>query len=126
MISTKLKLDENLGTRGADVFSSAGHDVTTVAQQNMTSASDADLIAVCRTEERCLVSLDLDFGNPFLFKPSEYAGIAVLRLPPKAAETDLWEACATLAKAMSQSEIRGKLWVVQRNRIREYQPDDDD
>jgi hypothetical protein len=27
-----------------------------------------------------LVTLDLDFSNPLLFKPSEYSGIAALRL----------------------------------------------
>jgi predicted nuclease of predicted toxin-antitoxin system len=43
--------------------------VETVHSQRLSGALDAEVIAICRREQRCLVTLDLDFGNPLLFKP---------------------------------------------------------
>jgi predicted nuclease of predicted toxin-antitoxin system len=77
----KLKLDENLGVRGADILRAGGHDVATVFEQGLTSAPDTAVATACKTEGRCLVTLDLDFGNPLIFRPSDYAGIVVIRLP---------------------------------------------
>ena len=52
----KLKLDENLGNRGATLFRATGHDVATVVEQNLTSTPDSDLLTICHSEERALVS----------------------------------------------------------------------
>lgn len=120
----RIKLDENLGTRGAHLFRASGHDVVTVADQGLCAAADRHIATACRTEHRCLVTLDLDFGNPLLFKPREYAGIAVLRLPPRATDVDLWQACATLIAGLKHESVVGKLWIVQRGRIREFRPED--
>ena len=40
----KLKLDENLGHRTLTILQRAGHDVTTVSQQNISGISDPDLL----------------------------------------------------------------------------------
>jgi hypothetical protein len=117
----KLKLDENLGSRVQHLFQQRGHEVVTVADEQLCSASDETLIQSCQRERRCLVTLDLDFGNPLLFKPSEYSGIAVLRLPPKPSHADLTAAAETLLGGLAKSAISGRLWLVQPGRIREYQ-----
>lgn len=63
----KLKLDENLGQAAVKLLKKAGHDVATVVEQKLSSASDHHLIQVCKEEDRCLVTLDLDFSNPLVF-----------------------------------------------------------
>ena len=116
----KLKLDENLGTRGQAHLIAAGHDVTTVAEQGLLSASDQRLITACRDEARCLVTLDRDFANPLRYPPGAHAGVAVLRLPARPNPGDLDDAIRTLLSALAQRQIADKLWIVQRGRIREY------
>ena len=117
----KIKLDENLGNLGADLLRSAGHDVVTVRQQNLCSASDSTVISICQNEERCLLTLDLDFANPIRFRPSDYSGIAVLRLPPRVTPGDLEDAIRTLIEALTDRDITGELWVVRRGRLRVYE-----
>jgi len=69
----KLKLDENLGRSVAELFRQAGHDTTTVPSEGLCSASDRAVAEACRQDARALVTLDLDFGNPLLFNPSEHS-----------------------------------------------------
>ena len=120
----RLKLDENLGTRIADIFRNSGHDTATVPDQSLGSSSDRELLEVCRVERRCLVTLDLGFANPIIFKPSGYSGIVVLRLPRKPSSEDLLAAVQTVIAGSALSEVYGKLWIAQRGRIREYQEED--
>ena len=119
----KMKLDENIGLRGKELLIAAGHDVATVLEQNLQSAPDSTVIAVCQSEQRCLVTLDLDFSNPIQFNPAEYSGIAVLRLPNRSTQQDLLDAIITLINALKIDSIIGKLWIIKRGQIRIYQQD---
>jgi len=116
----RLKLDENLGKQPLELFLEAGHDAVTVKTQQLSGVNDRGLIAVCREEKRCLVTLDMGFGNPLVFPPEEYSGIAVLRLPTRLSHVDVLDGCRTLLSALERADITGKLWIVQRGRVREH------
>jgi len=50
-----------------------------------------------------------------------FSGIAVLRLPSRATPGELNDAVQTLIGGLEREDITGKLWIVQRGRIRIYQ-----
>ncbi len=117
----KVKLDENLGTFGAEFLTAAGVDVATVAEQRLTSSPDADLVRVCTAEGRCLVTLDKDFSDPLRYPPNEYAGLIVVRLPGRFQLPLLERALALVVEAARHGDVKGRLWIAEIDRVREYQ-----
>ncbi len=121
----KIKLDENIGIRGKGIFQKSGFDVKSVYDENLCSASDNKIIEVCKNEKRILITLDLDFSNPLVYKPSKFNGIAVIRLSSKPTPTELNKCIINLANTLNKKkDINGKLWIIQHNVIREYQEED--
>ena len=76
----KIKLDENLHIALAEVLRSSGHDVETVADEDLLGASDGAVIRAATIEDRLLITLDRGFGDLRTYPPGRHTGILVLRL----------------------------------------------
>ncbi len=117
----KFKLDENLGSRTAQLIAGSGHDVETVPQEKLSGTSDARLFEICLAERRCLITLDLDFADVLRFPPHNTPGIAVLRLPRVTSWSLLTGLLRSLLAELRTNSIAGRLWVVEPGRIRVYE-----
>lgn len=117
----KIKLDENIGSRGTDILLNGGCDVTTVVAEDLSSASDEVLIEVCKAEGCTLLSLDKDFASILRFPPARYAGIVVLRLPEPITLGAIEDALRRFVAAAVGKNLSGRLWIIDSRRIREFQ-----
>lgn len=65
----KLNVDENVDARLAVVLRGAGHDSVTVREEDLHGTDDRELYQLCISENRTLVTLDLDFSNTLRYPP---------------------------------------------------------
>jgi len=117
----KFKLDENFGTRAQHLFQAAGHDVSTVGGQDLCGSPDRRIFEICGREGRCLVTLDIDFGDVTRFPPDRSAGVVVLRLPRNPTLPVLESLVGTFLRALGDRPLVGRLWMVEPGRIRVHQ-----
>jgi predicted nuclease of predicted toxin-antitoxin system len=122
----KLKLDENLSRRAADLIRAAGHDAVTVASQGLRGTPDEILFEVCRRERRALVTLDRDFGQVLRYPPAAGAGIVVLEIGPRATHAALIDRVRELLLLLKARSPNGALWIVEPGRLRIHLPSDEE
>ncbi|MGH3144834.1 MAG: DUF5615 family PIN-like protein [Rubrobacter sp.] len=113
----KFKVDENLPVELTEELRGAGHEAVTVAEQQLVGSSDLDLSEVCRSEDRVLVTLDLDFADIRTYPPEDYPGIIVLRLV-RQDKFYVLDVFRRLLKVIGREPLDGRLWIVEENRIR--------
>jgi predicted nuclease of predicted toxin-antitoxin system len=114
----KIKLDENLGSLGVSLLEADGHDVRTIAEQQMSGAKDERIYEACRDESRVLVTLDRDFGQTIRFPPEVTAGIVVLECRGRLSPTMILARLTELATLLRTRPIDRELWIVEPGRVR--------
>lgn len=113
----RLKLDENLPEDARQAAVALGHDVDTVVDEELGGASDPDVLAAARRDDRFVVTLDRGFGDVRRYPPGSHAGIAVLRVESQDAGT-VADALTTFLSNEALGDLRGciRLWWVHPSR----------
>ncbi len=107
----RFKVDENLPAEFLSLLADAGFDALGALDQRLGGASDGHMADTCRTENRVIVSLDLDFGDIRQYPPEEYAGLIVLRVKHQA-KRHLLEVFGRVVTLLASEPIAGQLWIV--------------
>jgi predicted nuclease of predicted toxin-antitoxin system len=89
----------------------------TVVAQRMGGGPDSTLAAVCKSEGRVLVTMDLDFADIRTYSPNEYPGFIVLRATSQA-KSHVLKLLQLVIERLPSEELAGKLWVVDEAGIR--------
>jgi predicted nuclease of predicted toxin-antitoxin system len=97
---------------------SLGHDAKTVRDEQMSGASDDEVFAAAAAEDRCLVTLDLDFSDPLRFPPA--AGTIVLRVPVPSISMIRRLLQQAITHAADELPTR-QIWIVEAGRIRMWE-----
>ncbi|HOF86710.1 MAG TPA: DUF5615 family PIN-like protein [Armatimonadota bacterium] len=113
----KLKLDQNVPVEVADILQDAGFDAITVYQQQLSGIEDDGLITIVNSEERALLTLDLDFSDIRTYPPAKYHGIIVLR-PANQTKSAVLSLIGRLIDILRSERVEQRLWIVERNRVR--------
>jgi hypothetical protein len=114
----KIKTDENIGRRAVELLRDAGHDVITVFEQDLAGSADDAIFAACRAEQRVLVTLDRDFGEPLRFPSERSAGIMVQELGSRASLQGLADRIREFLALAATRAVAGELWIVEPGRVR--------
>jgi predicted nuclease of predicted toxin-antitoxin system len=113
----RFKVDESLHVEVADLLRGQGHDALTVFDQGLRGRDDHDIADTCRSENRVLLSLDLDFSNILMFPPENYPGLIVLRLRLKG-RAAARRVVTRVINHLNKEPLTGSLWIVDEHRIR--------
>ena len=113
----KFKLDENLPELVSNSLIELGYDAHTVGQEGLCGANDDTVLQACISENRILMTLDLDFSDIRTYPPGSYSGIWLLR--PQKQTFRAIEALVQAGVRLSAVErVHGQLWIIDEKRVR--------
>lgn len=107
----RIKLDENIAESARGRLTALGYDVHTVLDEGLSGHADGEVWMAAQTEERFLITQDLDFSDERRFAAGSHAGVLLVRLPDaeqwrisdylaawfSTSDADSWERCFVVA-----------------------------
>lgn len=121
----RFKLDENFSHHLAKRFEEAGYDVETILDEQMSGAPDDNLFQTVIAEQRCLVTLDLDFANIIRYPTDGTAGIVVIRPNRPITLAVLESFTKQLLAEVAHQNPANCLWILEERKLRIRRPEKD-
>ena len=118
----RVKLDENLPAGALAVAVELGHDADNVSSENLTGATDPDVLAAATADGRFLITLDRRFGDIRAHPPGTHGGIGILRVDSQDAAT-VTEAVRSFLSREELGELGGCIVVARANLLRVRRPE---
>lgn len=122
----KFKLDENLGTTAQEILRAAGHDVSTVPEEELGGSPDRVIFDASVREARALLTLDRDFGEVLRFPPHESHGIVVLALRGHPSLQEISARLRDFLAVLEERPLGKELWIVEAGRVRIHESPEPD
>lgn len=113
----RLKLDENMPRRVEAALQQLGIDVETASSEGLAGAADPVLLEACKTEDRVLVTLDLDFADMREYPPESHRGVWVLR-PAQQTFDALLNLVHSGLRLAAIERTTGRLWIIGERQVR--------
>lgn len=95
----------------------SGHDADTVNDEGLVGKPDGVVIAACEAEDRCLITLDLDFSDMRAYPPADFRGLIVLRLR-RQDKSHVLGIARRMIPLLEREPIEQRLWIVDEERVR--------
>jgi predicted nuclease of predicted toxin-antitoxin system len=106
-----------LPTEVGAILCEQGLDAVSVVEQSLSGAADELVADVCKSEQRVLVTLDLDFADIRTYPPEEYSGIIVLR-PKEQTISMIVVLTKRIVRLLESLSPDGQLWVLDEFHLR--------
>jgi predicted nuclease of predicted toxin-antitoxin system len=113
----RFKIDENLHDEVAALFAGEGHDAETVHTEGLRGSDDLNIAQHCQSEDRAIVTLDLDFADLRAFPPAGTPGIIVLRVRNQSRQHVL-NVLSHALEVLKREPLAGRLWIVSESSVR--------
>ena len=109
--------DENILVETEACLRSIGHDVSSIREVGLLSASDQEILAEAIRQDRVLLTYNADFSDIRLFPLGTHAGIIRLRVSEQTAEC-LHPLLERALRELAGRDISGKLVTLNRTGVR--------
>jgi len=113
----QFKIDENLSIEIAELLINAGYNAKTANEQQLQGAKDSAILELCRSENRVLVTLDIDFSDIRKYPPQDFSGIIVLRTVSQAKQHIL-KVLKNIIPLIKREPLSQHLWIVEETKVR--------